>query len=152
MDCQFHLAKHCTIRKLQAFPEEPSDERLQGRVGFIRLKVPGVLDLGCGNMYLPCGRRFADRQLYQDALSWMHTCISALPLRCSPIVFTDANARLGSVPLENHHQQVLIGQVRPQNESANRSHFRDFLATTNLQAPTTIWESAARPTWSAGYF
>ena len=90
------------------------------------MKVPGVLDLGCGNMYLPCGRRFADRQLYQDALSWMHTRMSALPVRCSPIVFTDANARLGSVPLENHHQQVLIGQVRPHNEIANSYHFCVF--------------------------
>lgn len=89
--------------------DQPCDVDLQGRAGYVRIRASGQCDFACIVLYLPCGSSMFVRRVYSQLLEWAAFKLASLPARCSPVVFADANARLGSHPVDNASGEVQIG-------------------------------------------
>ena len=115
------------LRGMKAESQTPRDERLQGRVGCVRWKKPGIIDMACAVVYLPGGQRAADRAVYAACLGWVRETFAALPKRCTELVLIDANTHVGAVPVQNAFGDFLIGVTRAAPESHMAGQLRAFL-------------------------
>ena len=60
----------------------------------------------------------------------------------------DANAKLGSISVENHRGEMLIGSEGQQRETANSACLREFLIVNDLCAPQTFLRGGSGATWA----
>ena len=79
---------------------------MQGRIALIRYRKSGHFDLGFVMLYLPSPRGPDARCLYDGLLTWTEETLAIIGSRCRTVGMTDANTRLGSVPLQTDHGEI----------------------------------------------
>ena len=115
--CLLFSPPTCMHEKIRVTVEQPDEERLQGRIGWIRIRATGFIDLGCAIMYPPSGARTQQRRiLYNEIMDWAEKQLNALPCRSLRLVMIDGNAPLGQHQVFNDRNECLIGNARPQYE------------------------------------
>ena len=127
--------------------EGPSEGSLQGRLGMVRMRKRGYLDLACFVAYLPQGEAVADRRTYAAALEWMRTRIMRLPARCVHLILTDANTHLVEHEAQDAWGRLVLGKEEAQRESANGAALREFLIATQSRAINTMIPGGSGVTW-----
>ena len=127
--------------------EGPREENLQGRVGMVRMRKRGYLDLACFVAYLPHGEATADRRTYATTLEWMRTRIMRLPARCVHMVLIDASTHVGEHEACDAWGRMVLGREGAQRESANGPALREILIATQTRAINTMIPGGSGVTW-----
>ena len=94
-------------------------------------------------IYAPGGRRPDEQALYKRTMDWASDRLARLPMKCIPLVFTDANTKLGSIDVENELGLMLIGGEGGQQESGSSPCLRESMVTYNLCDNMGVGERAA---------
>ena len=155
-DWGYTNARHSTIRSRVAiavntklFPEEFFKEavqpppELQGRGGVVRYTRPQNYDVAPMSLYLSP----TDFRGHEKLVAWARGYINALPARCTPFVFADANddmgIRSGEDGLIINHPTPNVGASRPGPEGKNGRLFRSLWVDTEPRAIDIIVEAAS---------
>ena len=86
--------------------EHPADKSIHGRGGFVRIKQGTSVDIGVFCLYFPPSTSPRAIDHCQRLYSWAGRVLDSLPHRCTPIVLTDANARMSM------HMRAQLGAVQ----------------------------------------
>ena len=129
-----------SLHPREAFQESVStiNKKLQGRAGAVRYRAPSV-DVLFIVLYLPQSR-MENKHTTVELLTWASELVATMGHRVLPVVFTDANARLGYVrgALDS---SGAVGPCEPDEENLNGELFRQFLEAQHLIAVNTHYES-----------
>jgi exonuclease III len=108
----------------------------QGRAAALRLKR-GDVDFLVVNVYVPINPRTHDERTYIQRLwAWTDNLLSQMPHRCVPLIFTDANARVGKGPASDS-----IGTCQPVTENHNGKALRELLTKHCFSAINTFHDA-----------
>ena len=133
---------HCLLTagfsNVTIFEFLPVESFAQGRVGVVRVKT-AVHDLCVITVYIPCRATKPDDTVFA-AKMWRYFAdiVAILPHRCTPVLFTDANAHAGIVGGELCSAYSGICTVSPDKEDFNGMHMRHLLSQHHLQACNTF--------------
>ena len=100
--------------------------------------------------YGPCVRNAESRATLQLVLDWMERITAGLPARCTPLYFTDMNARVGSQPACNTTHTMMIGEHSAEIENRHGQLLRGWACRTDTQLLKTLHATSAGATWSGG--
>ena len=129
-----------SLHPREAFQESVStiNKKLQGRAGAVRYRAPSV-DVLFIVLYLPQSR-MENKHTTVELLTWASELVATMGHRVLPVVFTDANARLGYVrgALDS---SGAVGPCEPDEENLNGELFWQFLEAQHLIAVNTHYES-----------
>lgn len=76
--------------------EHPTISAIFGRASAVRIKIGSAIDFAVISAYPPPKSGYRSREVFADAVwDWVASYLDRLPRRCTPIILTDANAKLG---------------------------------------------------------
>eukprot|EP00971_Amphidinium_carterae_P061491 1217141-Amphidinium_carterae.1 len=129
---------------------------LQGRGGAVRIKGGTTMDFCYFVVYPPPSPVTEhDGRLVVDLWRWVGETIEALPVRCTPVLLSDANAHLGYLPQHEgdwqaaaeHPFESCVGPYNAQLENYNGLHLRKLLQRQGLTAVNTQVDRGSGPTF-----
>eukprot|EP00972_Heterocapsa_arctica_P052631 7744963-Heterocapsa_arctica.AAC.1 len=119
-------------------------ECLGDRVGALRVRCNGLHDFFLCVIYAPSEPHSrVHREGMLAIMEWVNIQLRALPMRTTPILFMDANAKVG-------YTSQLIGPYRPDVPSWNGRQLTHLCEQHDLVLLNTWWAPACGPTWSSG--
>ena len=81
----------------------PNDQRLQGRAGHVRVKLPGGRDYAFITVYARVEQQGDNEDEVNIALwEWVGSELREIPVRSMPVMPTDANGHTGKGPSQAH--------------------------------------------------
>ena len=133
-------SKHYSLNTIHAM-DWPKDPRLAGRGLAVRVRQRSS-DLTHVCLYLPpCTGSDETLKVANDLLKWARQLLQSLPSRSLPILYMDANARLGLVKDLGRFSSVestSVGVSGAELENSNGRLLRNFLEQFGLVAVKTI--------------
>ena len=123
---------------------------LQGRVGMVRVRRSGLMDIVFFTSYAPSGSKPAMRAVRDHLLAWLRERMVALPESCEVFWGVDANARLGSQPASDYFGHQHVGSACLEQENANGTAWKRWAISSRLQFVSTLQVGGAGPFWSGG--
>eukprot|EP00930_Biecheleria_cincta_P087551 TRINITY_DN76778_c0_g1_i1.p1 TRINITY_DN76778_c0_g1~~TRINITY_DN76778_c0_g1_i1.p1 ORF type:complete len:492 (+),score=12.32 TRINITY_DN76778_c0_g1_i1:117-1592(+) len=123
------------------------DDHLQGRIGGLRVRLRSGPDFTFFNLYFPTAKFPDSVKICREMYEWLRRQLETLPKRTVPVIFTDANARLGTSRLRNPEGQLLVGPFTDQRENSAGRMLRNNLQLMNMAALNSLYVQARGPTW-----
>lgn len=123
------------------------DEDLEGRAAAMRLRLRSGIDFTLLNVYCPPPSSPMTFWIACRLWNWASSITQSLPQRSIPMLFTDANSRLGKTSLRTPDGYLLVGPYLRQQENLMGTALRRFLQTNTLAAINTCFRSSGGPTW-----
>ena len=129
----------------------PNDQRLQGRAGHVRVKLPD----GRYYAFLTVYARVEMQGDKEDEVNiamweWVENELRAIPVRSTPVIFTDANGHTGQGPSQTQEKDERVrgvGTEGAQREHKNGQILREFCERTGMVAINTWWPRGGGATY-----
>ena len=127
----------------------PTERRLQGRGGNVRVKLPDGRDYAFITVYArveePGGR---EDEVNTALWEWVDNELRELPIRSTPVIFTDANGHTGKGHVRDKADSLHgIGPEGAERENKNGKLLREFCERTDMIAINTWWHKGGGATY-----
>ena len=131
--------------------KHPNDQRLQGRAGLVRVKLPDGRDYVFITVYARVEQAGgSEDELNIKLWEWVENELRDMPTRSTPVIFTDANGHTGK---GTHQTQATderrrgIGTEGAERENKNGKILREFCERTGMVAINTWWPRGGGATY-----
>eukprot|EP00972_Heterocapsa_arctica_P039061 5752324-Heterocapsa_arctica.AAC.1 len=121
---------------------------LAGRAGALRVCHCGIFDFCILGLYFPASVQRRDQQPPVIQLwQWAAKVLQNLPLRCVPIIMTDANAHVGKTRRLDQEDFEGVGPHGAEQDNWCGRQFHSFVNEHRLICVKTYRRDAAGPTY-----